>query len=171
MAGGNRNSEVMQSIYEGYSRGDLAPFFAVMAEDGRFGFAARREDIDFAGMWSGHKSIAGALEKLAKRFQWQKFSCRELIADGDRVVALTGGKVKCLVSHRVIDFDMVDVVRFRDGKIVEFVEYFDSALLRDIIGAAARLTSNRRKVAPKAKKKAAPKRAAKRTKAKPRSKK
>ena len=69
MAGGNRNSEVMQSIYEGYRRGDLAPFFAAMAEDGRFGFAARREDIDFAGMWTGHKSIADSLKKLAKRFQ------------------------------------------------------------------------------------------------------
>jgi ketosteroid isomerase-like protein len=170
MAGGKSNREVMRGIYEGYSRGDLAPFFAVMAEDGRFGFAARRQDIDFAGVWTGHKNIGTSLDKLAKRFKWEKFSCRELIADGDRVVALTGGEVRCLVSNNLIPFEMVDVIRFRDGKIVEFVEYFDSALLRDVIGAAAKLKSARPKLAHK-KKKPAPKRAAKPARRKARSRK
>ena len=77
------------------------------------------------------------------------------------MVALTGGEVKCLVSDCVMPFEMVDVIRFRDGKIVEFVEYFDSAFLRDVVAAQAKPKSARRKAAPKARKKAAPKRAAK----------
>ena len=57
---------------------------------------------------------------------------REIIAQDNRVVALCGGRIKHRKSGRIVSIDLVDVIRLRNGKIVEFIEYFDSATILEL---------------------------------------
>ena len=130
-----QNLALMRGLYEAYSRKDPNVLINSMAEDGQFGFSSRKEDFKFSGLWRGRDGTRQALGLIAQQFEWLSYACRQLIADGDWVVALTGGKIRDRTSGRTVDIDLADVVRLRDGKIVEFVEYFDSAKIRDLIAA------------------------------------
>jgi hypothetical protein len=144
-----QNLAVVRALYDAYARGDSQPLFESMADDGQIGFAATKRHFDFAGMFKGRKGAERVIGYIASQVQWLKYECRELIANGDRVVALTGGRIKARNSDRTADIDMVDVIRLRDGKIVEFVEYFDSATVHELI--ASKTKPARAKAAPKAK--------------------
>ena len=51
----------------------------------------------------------------------------EFIADGDRVVVLSTCAFRHRGSGKVAESPKADVYRFRDGQIVEFFEFFDTA--------------------------------------------
>ena len=55
------------------------------------------------------------------------FTPEEFIADGDRVVVLSSVAFRFRATGKVAESPKADVFRFRDGKIVEFFEFFDTA--------------------------------------------
>jgi len=152
-----RNVAAMRAIYDAYARKDASVFFNSIAEGGAVGFAAGKRHFKFGGMWRGRRGAEQVIGHIAADLEWLKFECREVIAQGDRVVALTGGKIRDRKSGRVADLDLVDVVQLRDGKIVDFVEHFDSAALRDLMAPVPSKTQPRSatKAKPKAKKRRA----------------
>lgn len=167
-----RNVEALRRAYDAYRRGDPKPFFELCAEDVRFGLAAAPEHFAYAGVRSGRDWVMHVIGEIAKDFAWEDFQARELIAERDWVIALTGGKIRDRASNALLSADIVDVIRMKDGKVVQFVEYFDSSVLqsREAAQAAFKAAATKRKPAAKAKKtaakaKPAPKRAAARTKA------
>ena len=67
------------------------------------------------------------IAQIAEDYDWLTFAPREVIGAGDRVIGVSGGRIKHRASGAVMTIELVDVVRLRGGKIVEFTEYFDSA--------------------------------------------
>jgi ketosteroid isomerase-like protein len=55
--------------------------------------------------------------------------CEETIAEGERVVALAGGKGTAKPSGEPYQNRYVFVYRVREGRIVEVSEYLDTALV------------------------------------------
>lgn len=51
----------------------------------------------------------------------------EFIADGDRVVVLGSVGFKYRQTGKVVESPKADFFRFRDGQIIEFFEFFDTA--------------------------------------------
>jgi uncharacterized protein len=51
----------------------------------------------------------------------------EFIAEGDRVVVLSTIAFRYRKTGKVVESPKADVFRFRDGQIVEFFEFFDTA--------------------------------------------
>lgn len=55
------------------------------------------------------------------------FTPHEFIAEGDRVVVLSDVAFRYRKTGKLVESPKADVYRFRDGKIVEVFEFFDSA--------------------------------------------
>jgi hypothetical protein len=142
-----RNVEALRRAYEAYRNGDARPFFELCAEDVQFGLAAAPEHFAYAGVRRGRDWVMHVIGEIAKEFAWEDFQARELIAERDRVIALTGGKIRDRSCNALLSADIVDVIRMKDGKVVQFVEYFDSRLLheRDAAQAAFKAAATRRK--------------------------
>lgn len=147
-----RNVEAFRAAIAAYIRHDPEPFFALMDDAVRFGIAAAPEQLRFGGMGQGVAWVRRVIGEIAEDFEWLSYENRELIAERDWVIALSGGKIRDRASGVVLDADLVDVMRFRDGRIVHFIEYFDTALLAARAAARAKATPRRR---PKAAKKSA----------------
>jgi ketosteroid isomerase-like protein len=183
-----RNVEAVRRAYAGYSRGDPQPFFDMCAEDIRFGIAAAPEHFDFAGMGTGMAWVKRVLGGINQEFEWLEFGERQLIAEGEWIIARGGGRIRDRETGEVIEPDLVDVMQIKDGKVVYFAEYFDTTLMQKRDAARAKLVAAqpkprpakakatsagrakpKRAAKPKAKAKPAPKRAAAKrtTKAKP----
>lgn len=71
--------------------------------------------------------VARYFEELARDWDMNHFTVDEFLAQGDRVVVLA----RCGWTHKrtgtAVESPKVDVFRMRDGKIVEFAEYYDTA--------------------------------------------
>ena len=93
-------------------------------------FTAPESFLPFAGPSYGPEGARDALIAISEMFEWLKYNVYELIVDGSSVFAITGGLLRHKETNQETEVQLGDLIRFEDGKIVEFVEFFDSAGLR-----------------------------------------
>lgn len=122
--------ECMRSAYAAYDKGDAAPLLDLFAEDGVIRFTAPESFLHFAGPSSGPDGAREALTAISKMFAWETYKVYEMLVDGDSVFAITGGMLRHRETDQRTEVQLGDLIRFKDGRIVEFVEFFDSAGLR-----------------------------------------
>ena len=86
-----------------------------------------RPGLEFSQERRGKADVGLYLAGLAESWQMVFYRTDEFIAQGDRVAVLSA----CAWRHRVTGAEVqtpkVDIWRFRNGKIVEFYEFFDTA--------------------------------------------
>jgi uncharacterized protein len=75
-------------------------------------------------------------EKVSEQWEMLSYVANEFIAQGDRVVMLGRCQWKHRQTERIVDSPKADVLRFHEGKIVDFMEFYDTA------AAAAAATTN-----------------------------
>lgn len=122
---------IMAAAYAAYGEGDADPFFSLIANDAVIRFAAPTEVFPFAARRRGPAGAREAIGQILTAYEWLAFWAHELIAEGDMLVALTGGRIRHRPSGRETEIHLADLIRFDGGKIVEFVEFFDTAGLAD----------------------------------------
>ncbi len=122
--------ECMRSAYAAYDKGDAGPLLDLFAEDGVIRFTAPESFLHFAGPSSGPEGAREALSAISKMFAWENYQVYEMLVDGESVFAITGGMLRHKETDQRTEVQLGDLIRFKEGRIVEFVEFFDSAGLR-----------------------------------------
>lgn len=121
------NREIVQSWFDLVSQGDAKGAFALFADDVTYDL---KGTTPVSGVYRG-------LGEIVEKFftPWRKqivgdiaLTVDELIAEGERVVALARGSAKTVHGH-AYDNDYAFVFRVRGGKITEVVEFLDTALV------------------------------------------
>ena len=62
----------------------------------------------------------------------EHFTVDEFIAQGDRVVALGSTGWRDRKTGKSFDTPKVDIWRLKDGRAVEFMEFYDTAMLKAV---------------------------------------
>lgn len=83
--------------------------------------------MDFTKTNRGKAQAADYFAGLAADWELVRFEPKEFIAQGDRVVVLSSVAFRHRGTGKVAESPKADVYRFRDGLIVEFAEFFDTA--------------------------------------------
>lgn len=83
--------------------------------------------LDFAKNRHGKADAAHYFAELGRAWELVHFTPEEFIAEGDRVVVVSRVAFKCRDTGKLAESPKVDIFRFRDGKAVEFTEFFDTA--------------------------------------------
>jgi uncharacterized protein len=120
------NSEVVRKAYENFKTGDIESLLNQMSED----IDWRLPDIagvPFAGARRGRGGVAEFFSTLADAQDVVGFEPREFVAQGDKVVALGNYQWRVKKNGREYGGDWAHVFTVRDGKIVGFHEYMDTA--------------------------------------------
>ena len=127
------NKALIAAIFADLAKGDSRSFADALHPD--FVWAISGENS-----WSGRygPGIAAVRETLLRplfaRFDGTYTNtASRIIAEDDTVVVQCKGKVATVDGARY-DNDYCLVFRFRDGKIVEEIEYMDSALAERVLG-------------------------------------
>lgn len=95
--------------------------------------AAGAPGVTFTAARSGHDQARAYFTGLDDHFEMISFEVAEFIAQDDRVVALIDSTWRSKVDpSRVVEVQKADVHQFRDGKILKFFDYFDTAELRGL---------------------------------------
>ena len=89
--------------------------------------------VAFTETRSGHEQARSYFTGLDDHFEMISFEVIEFIGQGDRVVALIDSTWRSKADPaRVVQVMKADVHQFRDGKILKFFDYFDTAELRGL---------------------------------------
>ena len=131
MATENENVAVLRRAYERWAdqKGtDHSCWTSIMADDVALeSLANGAPGMAFTSRRSGKDQISAYLEELTDQWEMLTYEMNEYIAQGDRVVAVGRCAWRNKATGKVADTPKVDLWRLRDGQVVEFAEFYDTA--------------------------------------------
>jgi ketosteroid isomerase-like protein len=126
-----RNVEMLRTLYARWhdSRGaDVASWLECMADtvDWR-SLAEGAAGMEFTQRAVGKDDVRGYFELLGRDWEMQSYTVDHFVAQGDRVVMLGRCAWKHRATGKFVDTPKADAITLADGKIVGFMEYYDTA--------------------------------------------
>ncbi len=108
--------------------GSVETWFELLDDDVSMGATGGgTPEMPFAKVNRGKSDARQYFEGLAKDWEMISFEPSDYIVDGDRVVVLSRCSFRFRATGKVAVSSKADFLRFKNGKIVEFFEYFDTA--------------------------------------------
>lgn len=125
------NRNLVKAIFDEMADGNTQALVNAMADDFRWVFPGT---WSWAGSWEPKEHVVeGLLKPLMAQFQGPYTSTAELImADGDRVVVQTRGRVVTRDGDTYSN-TYCFIFTVRDGQLVEVIEHCDTALVERLL--------------------------------------
>ena len=128
------NTETVQRVYSNFEalgrtrakRPDMKPLLSLYSDDVEW-HVPEMENVPFAGPRRGIAGVRDFFDAITESLEVLQFEPREYIAQGDKVVALGRYAWRVKATGQEFSSDFAHVCTIRDGKIVRFHEYMDTA--------------------------------------------
>lgn len=123
-----QNIEVVKRGYEAFGADDIPALLDLFAENIEWN-APKVEGSPFKEHYDGVGEVGEMFGLMDKVEDFSHFEPREFIAQGDKVVVL--GTMSATVKDTGRDYksDWAHIFTVRDGKITNFLEFFDTAAI------------------------------------------
>ncbi len=122
-----QNIELVQRGYAAFGNGDIDGLLATMHEDVEWQTPGAA-DLPTAGSRRGHAEVRTFFKVIDELIEFESFEPQRFIADAERVVVLGVDKFKVKGgSGKTINESWCHVFTIRDGRVVAFQEYIDTA--------------------------------------------
>jgi ketosteroid isomerase-like protein len=122
-----QNTAVVQDMYAAFGRGDIATLIGHLAEDivwvGVYGTGPH---VPTSGERRGKVQVQEFFQQVADTVKFSRFEPKDFIASGNTVVTL-GHYTATTPVGKEFDGDFAMVFSMRDGKVMRFQEFCDSA--------------------------------------------
>jgi ketosteroid isomerase-like protein len=130
------NKALIEKVYAAFGRGDVQTILDTLTPNVEWTLEGPAV-IPFAGKRIGVAQVRTFFEALATTQENQKLTIDDYIAQGDKVA--TTGRYSAVVKATARRFDcaVAHVFTVRDGKIVNFLDFADTAQMADAYVSAA----------------------------------
>jgi ketosteroid isomerase-like protein len=103
-------------------------WLGIMSDDIKFhSLAAGAKEMQFTKSSANKDEVKAYFAGLTSEWEMIFYRVDEYVAQGDRGVALSHVSFKHRKTGKTLETPKADVHRFRDGKICEFFEFYDTA--------------------------------------------
>lgn len=132
-----QREDMLALIRAGYAArdgGDVEGLVTDFHPEGAFTLMGNKSALQLTGTMQGHPTLREAFNQFTAGFG---FEGREILAelvDGDRVAVHCRLNVRYHLTGKAVSTEILDLFRFQDGKIVELVEFADTAQIKAMIG-------------------------------------
>ena len=107
---------------------DTSMWTELFAADARLrSLAGGAPGLEFTVECHGPEDVARYLAGLARDWEMIHYTTAPFAVEGDRVAMLGSTSWRHRATGRTFDTPKADLVTFRDGRVVEFVEFYDTA--------------------------------------------
>jgi ketosteroid isomerase-like protein len=120
----------VKAHYDALARRNLNAALDVIDDDAVWEFSGP-ETIPFARRWRGRSGIREFFERIRSTVEVKEFKVARMIADGDTVVVFGSERFLVKATGKEWAVDWVQVHEVRDGRIVRFREYTDTAAISE----------------------------------------
>ena len=121
------NVTFVESLYAAFQRADIATILAGLSPDVRWEMVGRPNDYVRFGPRNGVGGVQEFFKVLAENEDFTEFQPNEFYADGDKVFVLGRLALKFKKTDRKVTTDWAHIFTIRNGKVVEFKEFLDTA--------------------------------------------
>jgi ketosteroid isomerase-like protein len=123
----------VQQAYQHFKNGDIQSVLGLLSEDVEWTLF-EIEGVPFSGTRRGPERVGEFFSEVFDTEEVLHFEPRELVAQGDKVVALGNYAWRVKSTGLEYETDFVHVLTMRDGKVARYQEFMDTA----VVGAAYR---------------------------------
>ena len=134
MVSEQNNVQTVQQIYAAFGRGDIPAVLAALSDEIEWQVTGPRE-VSYAGARRGKPQVIEFFTVLAQTVDVERFEPQEFIAQDYTVAVIGVERLKIKATGRVAENRWVMVFTLREGRVVRFREYDDTAA----VAAAFRL--------------------------------
>jgi ketosteroid isomerase-like protein len=120
------NVRLIENAYNSFKTGDLKSLLANFAEDIHWELP-KIEGLPISGIRNGREQVQEFFTTLAKLQEPLQFEPREFIAERDKVVSIGFYRWRVKETDKIFESAFAHVFTIRDGKVVRFLEFTDSA--------------------------------------------
>ncbi len=125
---GESNSDVVNAIYAAFGRGDLPGIFERLADDVVFRVPSHPL-IPFSGTFDGRAAVGRFFSAIADCAEFSRFEPYEFVAQSDLVLVFGRETARSRVSGRAWSAEWLHAWRLREGRVVGFQEFTDTAAI------------------------------------------
>ena len=127
---------IVEQAYAHRNTGDIEGLMSAFHADAVFELVGEKKVLALAGAVRGHPNVREAMTGFIATFQFIKRDIVSFIADGDRAAVHSRLTVRFVPKDLTFTTDVTDLFRFKDGKIIELVEFADTALIKHVTAEA-----------------------------------
>jgi ketosteroid isomerase-like protein len=128
---------ILRDAYAARVRGDVEATVGFFTDDAVFALAGASHASPVALRCTDCEALRGAMAGLVQAFEFKDHEILSLVIEGEKAAAHTRVRVRSTVTGEEETTEMADFVTFRNGKIVSFVEFCDTALAARMLAPPA----------------------------------
>jgi ketosteroid isomerase-like protein len=122
------NVQAVQQMYAAFGRGDMSVLLNGFSDDVDWEYAGP-SNIPICGSRRGREQVARFFQALGETLETLQFEPQKFIAQGDEVVVLGHERHRVKSTGCIFEGDWVQVFTLREGKVIRYREYGDTAAL------------------------------------------
>jgi len=126
----------IRELYAKRLRNDAALITEYFAPGIRFALSGDPAASRIAGGVDCHKDLCTMMETLVATWRWRNVDFHAIIIDGNRAAVHYRLKVTHAPGGQTFETDIADVMTFSGDKIVEFIQFVDTAMADGLLSAA-----------------------------------
>jgi len=127
---------LVQQAYAERASGNVEGVMAAFHADAVFELVGDQKVLPLAGAVRSHPRVREAITDLIGAFEFIKRDIIVFIADGNRAAVHSRLTMRFVPKDITFTTELTDLFKFQDGKIIELVEFADTALLKEITAGA-----------------------------------
>ena len=120
------NKERVQALYGYFGQGNVPAILDLVTDDIKWTCPGPTEILPYAQVYNGKKGVEEFFRLIYANKDFPNFEVKELIGEEDKVVALGHWEAKSKKTGNPYSGDWAMAFYFRDGKLYEHREYYDS---------------------------------------------
>jgi ketosteroid isomerase-like protein len=122
----------IRSLYAARVKGDLEGTLKDLAEEAVFRINGREF---MSAPVTGKAAIRPVVQELIKHWRFEDWKECSLLVDGEKALLHWTARVTYTPTNKSENVETFDVVTFRDGKIVDYLQSTDTALVSSLAAA------------------------------------
>jgi len=120
------NKEIAKAVYDYFGEGNVPAILELLTDDIQWTCPGPANILPYAQVFMGKQGVNNFFRLISENKDFPKFEVREYIAEGDKVVAIGYWDAKSKKTGNPYSGDWAMVFKFRDGKICEHKEFYDT---------------------------------------------
>jgi ketosteroid isomerase-like protein len=125
--------ELIERVYAARGRGDVDDLVRAFHPEAVFTLAGDKTALEVAGRVHGHRALRETMQGFIATFDFVKRDILTALVEGDRAAVHSRLTVRHSPTGETRNTEVLDLVKFQDGKIAELIEFADTAMIRDMM--------------------------------------
>jgi ketosteroid isomerase-like protein len=124
--------QLVRKLYAARVAGDVEAMMAWAAPEVHFALAGDPTACPVAGQVSGADKLRPQLAQLVQGFTFNSYDITALVVEGSRAAVRGKANITAVKSGATVDMELADFIEVKDGRVVSFVQFCDTAMVAKI---------------------------------------